>query len=511
MKSITLKNHLLLLASGLCFAFLFWKQQAALNVFLFSTILSALALYGNKAAWKNRLVQLTIIGSIFTGIMVVWNNSLAAIIIHIIFFYALIGAIQAQSLKSLVFSLYQVLLSYRAFPKTIFEVDTQMDTKPINRRSKWLYHFSLSLIPILIVVVFYVLYALANPRFLSLSNQFWSSIGNALQQFYDSLSIGFILFTCLGLIISAGVLFKYTRKSVAAWEDAQSEFIRRQRKQLDYSLPAHGLKREYRIALLLLVLVNGLLLIVNAIDINWLWFGFTVPDGFNLKQFVHEGTYVLIFSILLSIGIILYFFRRNLNFYPNNKWLIGLANSWMVQNLILAISVALRNYYYIHVHALAYKRIGVTFFLLLTVIGLLSMLVKINRHKSFFYLLRVNALGWYALLIIMSAINWNLVLVNYNLNHWNPKGVDVDFYFDLSPRVSPILEQNLPTIEKQIEANVAANNYWEEYKDIESFKDELAHRKSEWLNACSEYGWPSWNYMDQQALNQLMLGRYATK
>ena len=70
--------------------------------------------------------------------------------------------------------------------------------------------------------------------------------------------------------------------------------------------------------------MNVLLLVVNAIDINWIWFGFKPAPGFDLTQFVHEGTYVLILSILVAMGIVLWFFRRNLNFYepglPLLRW-----------------------------------------------------------------------------------------------------------------------------------------------------------------------------------------------
>ena len=65
-------------------------------------------------------------------------------------------------------------------------------------------------------------------------------------------------------------------------------------------------------------MVNVLLLVVNIIDINWLWIDFNPKSIDNLSQLVHEGTYVLIFSILLSMAIIEYFFRGNINFYKKN-------------------------------------------------------------------------------------------------------------------------------------------------------------------------------------------------
>ena len=71
---------------------------------------------------------------------------------------------------------------------------------------------------------------------------------------------------------------------------------------------------------------------------------------------------------------------------------------WVVQNFILGISVFLRNYHYISFHGLAYKRIGVIVFLVLVLIGLVTLFVKLRERKSFFYLVRVN--GWAAFAVL---------------------------------------------------------------------------------------------------------------
>src|SRR5436190_305225 len=133
------------------------------------------------------------------------------------------------------------------------------------------------------------------------------------------------------------------------------------------------LERERRMGMVLLVVVNALLLVVNVIDISWVWFDFEVPENFSLKQFVHEGTWMLIISILLSILILLHLFRGNLNFYRRTHALKLLASLWIGQNFILGISVFLRNYHYIGFHGLAYKRIGVIVFLALVLVGLVTL------------------------------------------------------------------------------------------------------------------------------------------
>ena len=101
------------------------------------------------------------------------------------------------------------------------------------------------------------------------------------------------------------------------------------------------------------------MLTVNIIDIDWVWLNFEYEGEINLTQFVHEGTYLLILSILISMGIILYFFRKNLNFYPGKQKLQIITYIWIAQNAVLAVSVAARNKHYTHHSGHANTRIAV--------------------------------------------------------------------------------------------------------------------------------------------------------
>src|SRR4029078_3225426 len=128
----------------------------------------------------------------------------------------------------------------------------------------------------------------------------------------------------------------------------------------------------------------------NCVDITYVWFGFTYNNDINLSEYVHEGTGLLIFSILLAMVLLLFFFRGNLNFYKQNKWLRAGAYAWLLQNSILAVSVLFRDYYYIQHYGLAYKRIGVLIFLAMVLMGLITVFIKIQKRKTAYYLLRVN-------------------------------------------------------------------------------------------------------------------------
>jgi hypothetical protein len=80
----------------------------------------------------------------------------------------------------------------------------------------------------------------------------------------------------------------------------------------------NSLKKEFIAGIFLLLILKSLILVVSSIDIYWVWFNFKW-EGQYLKQFVHEGTYLLILSILISIALILFLFRGNHNFYKKIK------------------------------------------------------------------------------------------------------------------------------------------------------------------------------------------------
>ena len=264
-----------------------------------------------------------------------------------------------------------------------------------------------------------------------------------------------------------------------------------------------ALKNQNRRGIILFLLVNILLLIENCIDIKWLWFGFDLPEGFSLKHYVREGTGFLIASILLSMGLLLYYFQKNQNFYSNNRLLKRFAYLWIAQNAILCYSVFLRNFQYIDFHGLAYKRIGVVVFLLLTVIGLITIFIKIKEIKSVYYLLRINTWAFYIVLVLLSCYNWDVKIAEYNLAHWNKGEIDVDFYLQLSDKALPVIFKNLNSVKEQIEAHKNNKVRWIQHLDYDVFVHELEEKRDHFLTTYKDHSWLSFNMADEHAFKEL--------
>ena len=139
--------------------------------------------------------------------------------------------------------------------------------------------------------------------------------------------------------------------------------------------------------------------------------------------------------------------------------------------------------------------------------GLITLIIKANKVKTFGYLVRKN--GWFVLitLSLLTCLNWDRVIVNYNLSHNNPEEIDVDYYLKLSPRVAPIILKNLDVVEKQMIAhkNREGKEIWLYHLDIDLFKETLEYNTSQYLLRKKELTWQSWNVADSKLIRRTAL------
>lgn len=496
---------LLLLAIGFAHNILFWNENWGFNLLIFSIILIAALFYMYPQPFQQKETRFVLLGTLVALFMVITFNTTISKVAYFGSFWVLIGCIHRPQWR---YFQHHILFNFAhilSFPSMLKQLFSNPKTTDKYTLQLW-YRFRIIIIPVALLLVFHLLFFYANERYANLSNTFFAYVANILGNFLELISIGRLFFTLLGICMGMIILIK-TNSNQQLDEKDKTLFDRLFRKKTPRRGrvfdPMNALKKEYQMALVLLVLINLLLLVVNVIDINWVWFNFKVTEGMVLKHFVHEGTYLLILSILLSIGIILYYFRKNLHFFPGNKALVLLAQIWMAQNILLTVSVFLRNYHYIEYHGMAYKRMGVIVFLLLTLFGLFTMIRKIAGKHSTAFLLKQNTWAAYAMLIGLSTINWDVMMARFNLNHWHKSGIDVDFYFTLSPRVLPDVFANAETINEQIRAcNIAGTNYTD-YASSDVFWQMAKIRAKRYLSEQEKLSILSWNNADYQTAIKL--------
>jgi hypothetical protein len=191
------------------------------------------------------------------------------------------------------------------------------------------------------------------------------------------------------------------------------------------------------------------------------------------------------------MAILLYYFRGNLNFYSKNNLLKYGAYLWILQNGIMAISVMLRNYYYIeYYYALSYKRIGVIIFLILTFTGLITMFIKILGKKTTYWLIKVNSTAVFVVMILIGSLNWDESIARFNLQNPDKGSIDVEYLFTLSDDVLPILNENKDVLDNEF----MFSEGWRRY--LNNGLQELNTRTQSFLEKQDGYSWLSWNYTD---------------
>lgn len=502
----------LIAAGAFLFNLIFWKEQLALNAVLFDFFMVSSLLYLYEHAWKNNTVKWLLLAHVATLCSLLIFNSLLSKISFSVTFLLLV-AFAEYAHRSVWYAGGSLLLSFIHFAGGFLKLIGH-EKKDAVKKNGVGYYMRMFIFPLAIAMVFFAMYSFANNVFFNIANTLLTKLSVFFGHFFDLFSFDRILFLFWGFYLTGSLLLRARQTVFEKNELAIKDDLRRIRKKrmdvhhnLLYDLTvgfmgkmAKGtlaLKNEYRTGLISLVLLNVLLLIINIIDIDYLWIHFTYTPAVDLYTMIHEGTELLILSIVLAMLVLLIFFRGNLNFYKNNKWLKVGACLWLVQNAVLVCSVLLRDYYYIREFGLAYKRIGVLFFLLLVMAGLVTVFLKVQYAKTNYYLLRLNAWCVLILLVASSMVQWDVTIAEYNIAHRKSAPLNLPYLLTLSDKVLPVLNENLPALkEREKELNEDGTHLGRCTGCIESI---ITERNHQYLEEQSAYTWLSWNYTDASA------------
>lgn len=485
---------------------LFWHQGIGINFTLFSLLTLAILLVDHGWRGWSASARWSALGAVISAVMVTVQGSTIAIIAAFTTLFTCSAFVLAPGLRTTTSALITWAADLVMAPIGLASAAGESLPNTPSLRKGWRWS-RLTIVPLLVLFAFFQLYRGGNSKFDAMTAGFMEGFGVWLEAFFESVFTPHTLFLLFAAAFAASLLMRSVGGWLAEHESGLPDAlvrVRLMRPHWKLPLGMAALDRERRMAVVLLVLVNALLLVVNTIDIQWIWFGFAVEPGMSLKEFVHEGTWLLIISILLSMAILLHQFRGNLNFHPKNRVLLMLASAWLVQNFILGVSVFLRNYHYIGFHGLAYKRIGVIVFLVLMLVGLATLFVKIRRRRTFFYLLRVNTWAAFAMLVGLSTIDWDSTIVKYNLAHWNQGEVDVDNYLAMSDKVLPLLYADAERVAQQMSKHGENEVRWVTQLDPAVFRIELDRRKELFLWRYEEQDWQSWTWADARTHRALI-------
>ncbi len=506
------KTYLILLSLVVMFNFFFWGEKLGLNllIFLFASAIAAITLNEENIKSKNVIASLASV--LFSGAMVIITNSEFAVFSAITSFLIFMGFVHQPKLKTVFSAVFTSISSIVIFPYNfITELSYSSGRyKPVRTILKIT---KLVFIPVIFFIIFYSIYAYSNPVFNSYSVSFWDKVGEYLYDIFKDYPVLRFFYIFFGLVLITGLLFN---RNINAFKDLDQSFLDtlfrnkefkvhssskpRQKRNIlyemfSYRFKPNTLKLEYRMGLIFVFMMNALLVLLNIIDIQFTWIGFDPVHVDNLAYYVHNGTYMLIFSIVMSMLLLLYFFRGNQNFYTKNKFLKFGAYFWIVQNAFMALSVGLRNLYYIeYYYALSYKRIGVMIFLLLTITGLVTMWIKIHERKTTYWLLKVNSTAAFIVLMLMSSYSWDKAIAEFNLSNPDKKAVDVEYLIRLSDDSLPVLDKHRDVLDQEY---FISRQF---YGPTENGLVEYNGKVENFIAEQNRYSWLSWNLADHNTL-----------
>ncbi len=467
-------KNIILTTSFLAYLYLFYQQTAGINHLIMSGIFIASLLTTNFKLVKNKPWVLVAIGALISGLGVALYGNDLSYYANLIALAALAGLSFSPN-SSLVFAFAHGALSYILKPAETFInfISKQPKDKMEDVKTEGMFtrlKVLRVLLPVLVLLVFAAVYSGSNPLF----SWFLQDLGSYI-------SWEFISFAIFGLFVTYFFFHQYVFGELIAFDSRAGNVIlaRNEQEHTIFGTTIH----EFSAAKLTFILLNLLLLVVNFIDIAFI----ISPNKeiIDYSHYIHQGINASIFSVLMAILVVLYFFRGNLNFIAENRGLKTLALLWLVLNIVLLLTCFHKNFSYIDAHGLTPKRIGVYAYLLVTCIGLLLTWLKIVQRKSNLFLVRSNFWSLFILLSLSTTIHWNQIIFDHNIKY-HPE-LSHKYHFNLAP------ESSLIHLVKTWES---ANFDCSFELDDCQFQNKVIQRKQEFIETFEAQSWQSWTWKD---------------
>lgn len=508
MRNISLLG---LVIFGLLFNSLFYKTDNGINLSIFNFLCVSIAFYLHPTVLKYFWSKWLTLAILIYAIVFVFHNNYWSQFVNFILLFLWAGSLSYEKARSFLYVIYQSINNIGGvfIPSNSSKIETKKNTANGSPRkmAKWNWRrlfqrVSIYSVPALIVVFFIYLYRKSNQVFDNLLHKLFDRfqfILDWIQDIIPEISIAWISMFLLAVLVGR-YLFQGAKFYLHVANEHLKELTMRRTRTQKVANPGLKLTHEYKAAVFLFAALNLILLLVNLIDLDTVWFGFEWNNEV-LKEYVHQGTWTLILSIILGAIIVLYFFRNNLNFYKNNFLLKTLTQIWIYFNAFLTLSVLMRNYRYIYHYGFAYKRLAVVFVLLGILFFLLFISYKVYKKHTIYQLFRNTSLVSFVLFLISGILDWSTIIVKYNLAHSNHNFVHLEFLATFPDRCLPYLdlskEQLDELIQKQKNFNLSTRVGNQDFYEL------IQNRKQAFLNEYPNHKWQAYTLMNQNAYKSL--------
>ncbi len=177
-----------------------------------------------------------------------------------------------------------------------------------------------------------------------------------------------------------------------------------------------GMAFEPGVATLILSLVtfNAIFAVENALDIAFLWSGAGLPSGVTMADYAHRGAYSLIVTALLAAVFVLLALRPG-SAAAANPLVRQLVTVWIVQNLLLVASSALRTLDYVDAYGMTVLRLSALVWMGLVATGLALIGWRLLAGKSAAWLINANALAAVTVMMAASVVDLGATAAAWNV------------------------------------------------------------------------------------------------
>lgn len=482
-----LPKYLITILATLLFVLLFFEKSLGLNVAIYGVVTTTALVIFKTSLFRAWLPKVVGFGFLATSIFYYLFASPFTLFVHILSFVLLIGLHSQPFIRNLLYAFGNSFANYTRAVSDFFgsfrSRKRRVRSFSFGRVAKIIF------LPLFIILLFLALYSMGSSFFSDAVGSIGDVLGRVFSKIFKYVDIEAVFVALFGLVFAVIHSLGYHTSSWSDDDATSSDILSRVRQKTLRAFGTMDLATEYKSGVFLLASLNVMLGVLLYLEITNVWISFEW-GGELLKELVHEGTYILIVAILVSMGITLYYFRKNLNFYSHNKVLKTMAYIWMGLNALLVVSVAVRTFYYIEFFGLAYKRIGVLFFLLACVLGLGTLVYKVYKVRSTYYVVRVNAFVAYIILVAICTANWDSIIARYNFSHYKTAFIHLPFMSNLSDKTLPYLqltEHQVAEIEsKQVEEIPFARRGY--FKDVD-YQNKIALRVEKFKKEQKDRHW----------------------
>ena len=400
-----MKKYQIIILTTILFVVLFYDEMLGINFGFFGIFMSCFTWYLTTERNRTRTFLMLFTTSILSSFAFMWFGDFASFLALVSSLFLLNLKSKARNLK-LYFVIPIVVSNAFTFMCRVFKFEKWLPQRKSGQFLQKMIAFVA--IPLILVVAFFCVYTYGSDSFANLFTTFEWNINLFL--LFGIAFLGFFIAFNYWIPAIEKVIYKSNHRLD---EDFNSSEIRD-----NEGLGILSIEFQRASGVVSLVVLN-LLLLTFIITFNYEQF-FDVKSQVNqLSGETHERVKAVVISIVMAIGVILYYFKSYFNFDEKAVWLKRLAITWLILNAILILSAIIKNTEYILALGLTYKRLGVYLFLSLSIIGLIFSLIKIQKKKTNAFLL--NKVPWmiYGVLLVCSFINWGKCVTLYNLSNNN--------------------------------------------------------------------------------------------